>query len=65
VRFHHPHFRQILTETTLPRRYVSGALTGESRDQLRKAGIDVRTVPRAGHVMMTDNLDGLVEALFD
>lgn len=57
-----PTFRAQLASLPMDRRYVSGELTGESLDSVRTAGCDVRVVPGAGHVLMTDNLDGFVAA---
>ncbi|GGP81608.1 alpha/beta fold hydrolase [Saccharothrix coeruleofusca] len=58
-------FRAQLTALPMPKRYLSGELTGEDLDALRAAGCDVRVVPRAGHLMMDDNLDGFVGLLTD
>jgi hypothetical protein len=57
-----PTFRTQLASLPMDRRYVSGELTRESLDGVRMAGCDVRVVPGAGHVQMTDNLDGFVAA---
>jgi pimeloyl-ACP methyl ester carboxylesterase len=58
-----PTFRSQLASLPVDRRYVSGELSRESLDGGRAAGCDVRVVPDAGHVLMTDNLDGFVAAL--
>ncbi|BCJ47492.1 alpha/beta hydrolase [Actinoplanes ianthinogenes] len=56
-------FREQLGAFAGPRRYVSGALSGEDLAPLRDAGCEVVVVPAAGHVLMWDNLDGFVAAL--
>ncbi|MFD5830528.1 alpha/beta fold hydrolase [Lentzea sp. NPDC060358] len=56
-------FRAQLTALTVPKRYISGALSGEDLGELRATGCEVRVVPAAGHLMMDDDLDGFVEAL--
>lgn len=48
---------------SVPKRYISGELSGEDLDAVRATGCDVRVVPGAGHLMMDDNLDGFAEAL--
>jgi pimeloyl-ACP methyl ester carboxylesterase len=58
-----PTFRDQLTALRCPRTYVSGELTRERLGPLRAAGLDVRVVPAAGHVLMHDNLDGFVAAI--
>ena len=58
-----PTFRAQLAELPIERRYVSGELSDERLDEVRASGCDVRVVPGAGHVMMTDNLDGFVAAV--
>jgi pimeloyl-ACP methyl ester carboxylesterase len=57
-----PTFRAQFASLPMDRRYVGGELTGESLDGVRATGCDVRVVPDAGHVLMTDNLDGFVAA---
>jgi pimeloyl-ACP methyl ester carboxylesterase len=56
-------FREQLTALGVPKHYLTGELTREDLESLRATGCDVRVVPAAGHVMMDDNLDGLVAAL--
>ena len=58
-------FRAQLTAVSVPKRYISGELSGEDLDALRATGCDVRAVPDAGHLMMDDNLDGFVKLLAD
>ena len=60
-----PTLRTHLARLPMHRRYVSGELTRESLDGVRAAGCDVRVVPGAAHVLMTDNLDGFVATLVD
>jgi pimeloyl-ACP methyl ester carboxylesterase/L-amino acid N-acyltransferase YncA len=56
-------FRQQLTALRMPKRYLTGELTGEDLVALRATGCDVRVVPGAGHGLMGDNLDGFVDRL--
>ncbi|MBP2479410.1 pimeloyl-ACP methyl ester carboxylesterase [Crossiella equi] len=56
-------FRAQLTALAVPKRYLSGELTGEDLGSLRATGCDVRVVPGAAHLMMEDNLDGFVALL--
>lgn len=56
-------FRAQLAGLSVPKRYISGELSGEDLGVLRATGCDVRIVPGAGHLMMDDNLDGFVNPL--
>lgn len=56
-------FRAQLTALTTPKRYVAGGRGGEDLDAVRATGCDVGVVPRAGHLMMDDDLDGFVRLL--
>jgi pimeloyl-ACP methyl ester carboxylesterase len=58
-------FREQLAMLDRPRHYIGGARSDEPLDVLRDAGCHVHVVPDAGHVMMSDNLDGFVAALDD
>ncbi|HUQ61573.1 alpha/beta hydrolase [Lentzea sp.] len=58
-------FREQLTALSMPKRHISGELSGEDLDALRATGCDVRVVPDAGHLMMDDDLDGFVRLLAD
>jgi pimeloyl-ACP methyl ester carboxylesterase len=58
-------FRAQLTALQMPKRYISGELSGEDLDTLRATGCDVRVVPQAAHLMMDDNPDGFARLLAD
>lgn len=58
-------FRDQLAALDRPRHHISGARSDEQLGPLRDAGCCVHVVPDAGHVLMSDNLDGFVAALAD
>ncbi|MFI0740665.1 alpha/beta fold hydrolase [Streptomyces sp. NPDC021100] len=65
VRGTRPTMRAMLTGLRIPRVYLQGELSGElaGREGLERAGVVVRTVPGAGHVMMFDNPDAFAAAV--
>ncbi|MEV7276493.1 alpha/beta hydrolase [Streptomyces sp. NPDC093111] len=66
VRGTDPALRELLLRNTrVERVYLQGRLSGElaGADRLRAAGVDVVTVPDAGHNIMFDNPDAFTRAL--
>lgn len=60
-----PTMRRMLMESTADRTYLQGALSGEllGADELMDAGVRVLNVADAGHCIMFDRPDALVEAI--
>ncbi|MEV5505536.1 alpha/beta fold hydrolase [Streptomyces orinoci] len=65
VRGTRPTMRRMLLDARIPRRYLQGELSGElrGREELVTAGVEVETVPGAGHNLMFDNPDAFVAAV--
>ncbi|SEN83497.1 Pimeloyl-ACP methyl ester carboxylesterase [Actinacidiphila rubida] len=66
VRGTEPTMRAMVTSLAIPRTYVLGELSGEDglgRTDLEAAGVEIVTVPDAGHCMMFDNPDAYVRAI--
>jgi pimeloyl-ACP methyl ester carboxylesterase len=60
-----PTGRELLETLTIPRTFIRGELGEPLRDPagLEAAGVNVVTIPRAGHLMMDDEPAAFVEAL--
>jgi pimeloyl-ACP methyl ester carboxylesterase len=56
-------FRAQLAAFDGPREYISGALSNEDLSPLHEAGVQVRVVAAAGHVLMWDNPHGFATAV--
>ncbi|MEU6169533.1 alpha/beta fold hydrolase [Streptomyces tanashiensis] len=65
VRGTDPVMREMFLHSRVPRVYLQGELSGELRgaEELREAGVDVVTVPDAGHNIMFDNPDAFAHAV--
>ncbi|WP_431772545.1 alpha/beta fold hydrolase [Streptomyces cucumeris] len=65
VRGTRPTVRRMLLGLDLPRTFLVGELgdAPDACDELTAAGVEVRTVPGAGHNVMFDNAPGFIEAL--
>ncbi|GGS74392.1 alpha/beta hydrolase [Streptomyces tanashiensis] len=65
VRGTEPVMREMFLHSRVPRVYLQGELSGELRgaEELREAGVDVVTVPGAGHNIMFDNPDAFAHAV--
>jgi pimeloyl-ACP methyl ester carboxylesterase len=58
--------RTMLESMTIPRTYLVGELSGEDgldRPGLEAAGVEVVSVPGAGHCIMFDNPDAYAAAI--
>ncbi|MCP2342158.1 alpha/beta fold hydrolase [Actinomadura rupiterrae] len=62
-----PSARKLLMELTIPRTFLVGSLSQplEGRTELEAAGVQVVTVPDAGHNVMVDNPQGFALSLDD
>jgi pimeloyl-ACP methyl ester carboxylesterase len=60
-----PTMREMLLAMTIPRTFIRGEHGERLRDPdgLRAAGVEVRVIPSAGHMMMLDNPGAFVAAL--
>ncbi|QIH99125.1 alpha/beta hydrolase [Rhodococcoides fascians A21d2] len=60
-----PTVQAMLESVTVPRLFVYGERTGAPRqqDRLASAGVGFTSIDNAGHVMMADNREGVVEAV--
>jgi pimeloyl-ACP methyl ester carboxylesterase len=60
-----PMMRQMLLDLTMPKTFLLGELSGEleRHDELVAAGVEIVSVPDAGHTMMFDNPEGFVTAV--
>ncbi|MEU7029183.1 alpha/beta hydrolase [Streptomyces sp. NPDC046275] len=60
-----PMMREMFVHARVPRVYLQGELSGDlpGADGLRAAGVDVVTVPGAGHNIMFDNPDAFTDAV--
>ncbi|MEU8825573.1 alpha/beta hydrolase [Streptomyces sp. NPDC048636] len=65
IRGTRPTMRRMLLDLEIPRTYLVGEHGDEigGREELTAAGVEVRTVPGAGHNVMFDNASGFIAAL--